>query len=89
MNKLQKRTKELLEQSKAKPHRTQGYCGAETVIYPGVLDPEKFAKLIIEDCIASISALDDDAPYDDWTSGHTSAINSAVSVLKDRFGIDG
>lgn len=50
-------------------------------------DLKEFAELIIRECIASIRALDNDAPYDEWTSGYTSAIISAAEAVEERFDI--
>jgi hypothetical protein len=46
---MNERIKELVEQATSRPHRSQGFGGEPTHIYPGTLDPEKFAELIVRD----------------------------------------
>ena len=45
---MNERIQELITQATSKPHRSQGIGGEPTHIYPGTLDPEKFAELIVE-----------------------------------------
>ena len=47
---MNERIKKLIEQATSRPHRSQGFGGEPTHIYPGTLDPEKFAELIIKEC---------------------------------------
>lgn len=47
---MNERIQELAEQATSKPHRSQGFGGEPTHIYPGTLDPEKFAELILQEC---------------------------------------
>ena len=47
---MNERIKELIEQATLPPHRSQGYGGEPTHIYPGTLDPAKFAELIVKEC---------------------------------------
>jgi hypothetical protein len=51
---MNERIKELMEQATSKPHRSQGIGGEPTHIYPGTLDPEKFAELIVRECIGIV-----------------------------------
>ena len=44
---MNERIKQLMEQATSKPHRSQGIGGEPTHIYPGTLDKEKFAELIV------------------------------------------
>jgi hypothetical protein len=48
---MNERIKELALQATSPPHRSQGYGGEPTHIYPGTLDPEKFAELIVAECM--------------------------------------
>jgi hypothetical protein len=48
---MNERIKELAEQATSRTHRSQGFCGEPTHIYPGTLDPEKFAQSIVGECI--------------------------------------
>jgi hypothetical protein len=51
---MNRRIQELIEQATSRPHRSQGYGGEPTHIYPGTLDPEKFAELIVRECIGIV-----------------------------------
>lgn len=68
-------------------------AGFKTDMLPGgfpnesLLALQDFYESIVKECIASIRALDNDAPYDEWTSGYTSAIISAAEAVEECFGI--
>jgi len=47
---MNKRIRQLMAQATLSAHRSQGYNGEPTHIYPGTLDPEKFAELLIQKC---------------------------------------
>jgi hypothetical protein len=50
-NDMNERIKELVAEATSRPHRSQGFGGEPTHIYPGTLDPEKFAELIVRECV--------------------------------------
>jgi hypothetical protein len=77
--KMNQRIQELMEQATSRPHRVQGFRGQPTYIYPGILDPAKFAELIVLECaridfykLAGIGTEDD---------------AEVTRVIKEHFGI--
>ena len=57
---MNERIKELAEQATSKPHRSQGFGGEPTHIYPGYLDLEKFAELIVREMCGMMEQAEDD-----------------------------
>jgi hypothetical protein len=51
---MNERIRQLAEQATSPPHRSQGYGGEPTHIYPGTLDPEKFARLLVSDVLREV-----------------------------------
>jgi hypothetical protein len=49
---MNQRIQELMEQATSPSHRSQGIGGEPTHIYPGALNPEQFAQLIVQECLA-------------------------------------
>ena len=80
---MNERIKELALQATSPPHRSQGYGGEPTHIYPGTLDPEKFAELIVKEC-ARVAKQTDSYDDDVYKSGRTWA---GIDILK-HFGVE-
>lgn len=51
-------------------------------------DMEKFAKLIIRECIDQIINQDDEESMDDWDRGYVTGLRSAVAVISEHFGVE-
>ncbi len=77
-NDMNERIQELSEQATSRPHRSQGFGEEPTHIYPGTLDQEKFAELIIKEC-ASICL---DMKYTNPQPHHYAV------MIKEHFGVE-
>jgi len=81
---MNERIKELMEQATSRPHRVQGFRGQPTYIYPGILDPEKFAELIVRECIETMKrTLDTECISENEKYG----CMYAIVDVKDHFGV--
>ena len=60
---MNERIKELIKQATSPSFRLQGYGSEPTHIYPGTLDPEKFAELIVKECMWQV-VKDNQVPQD-------------------------
>lgn len=77
---MNERIKDLIAQATSKPHRDQGFGGEPTHTYPGTLDPEKLAELIIMECAGVTLDYKNDSYYEGWC-------DHAEEILK-RFGLE-
>jgi hypothetical protein len=88
---MNERIKELLEQATSRTHRSQGFCGEPTHIYPGTLDPEKFAELIIKEC-ASLCEINGSTYKYSFTPAKAMLAESASkycgTMIKKHFGVE-
>lgn len=49
---------------------------------------ERFAKLIIDECIEELDAVKvEDYGNDDWDKGYDAGLTQAIETIKERFGI--
>lgn len=77
---MNKRIEELVKQATTPPIRIQGYAGESTQIYPGSLDVEKFAQLIIEKCLEFSEPMPGSGDIDD--------LAGVQAQIKEYFGIE-
>jgi hypothetical protein len=79
---MNERIKELAEQATSRPHRSQGFGGEPTHIYPGTLDPEKFAELIVRECKSVLLDMMDESQGDGDT------LDLALTEINEHFGVE-
>lgn len=48
---------------------------------------EKFAELIVQECLEQIYSVTIDNPTDDWDQGYDSGLNAAAETIKTHFGV--
>jgi hypothetical protein len=87
---MNERIKLLAEQATSRPHRSQGFGGEPTHIYPGTLDPEKFAELIIKECAkVAYKYASDSENYDHYDDVGWDCLPSDLkSHIKEHFGVE-
>ena len=49
---------------------------------------EKFAKLIVAECVSEIQKQTDGEGLDDWDRGYNCGINSSIESIKKHFGME-
>jgi hypothetical protein len=49
---------------------------------------EKFAELIVRECLEQIYSVTIDNPTDDWDQGYDSGLNQAAETIKTHFGVE-
>lgn len=49
---------------------------------------EKFAELIVRECLEQIYSVTIDNPTDDWDQGYDSGLNQAAETIKEHFGVE-
>jgi hypothetical protein len=88
---MNEQIKKLIEQATSRSHRSQGFGGEPTHIYPGTLDPEKFAELIIKEC-ASICEINGNTYMYSFTPAKARLAESTSkycgTMIKKHFGVE-
>ena len=49
---------------------------------------EKFAELIVKECLEQIYTVTIDNPTDDWDQGYDSGLYQAAETIKEHFGVE-
>lgn len=82
---MNERIQALVERATSRPHRDQGIGGEPTHIYPGTFSAEKFAQLIIAECMdcAQWVGQVNQTPVEPINTAH--AINKRI---KQHFGVE-
>ena len=57
-------------------------------MYHSELNPEKFAELIVRECLEKIYSVTIDNPTDDWDQGYNSGLDQAAETIKTHFGVE-
>lgn len=50
---------------------------------------QKFAELVVQECLGQIYSVTMDNPTDDWDQGYDSGLHQAAETIKQHFEIDG
>ena len=75
---INERIRELAEQAGMVYHCEHQYDN---------FDEQKFAELIVRECLEQIYSVTIDNPTDDWDQGYDSGLHQAAETIKEHFGV--
>ena len=88
---MNERLKELYQQA----HSIRRYDGdpaldgnPPTVYWQGEVSAQRFAELIVRECLEQIYSMTIDDPMEDWDQGYDSGLDQAAETIKTHFGVE-
>ena len=83
---MNERIKELAEQARESA-TTRHPVSNITLSVNSELFEQKFAELIVRECVSEIRKQGDGDIFDDWDCGYNCGINSSIEAIKKHFGV--
>lgn len=74
-------------QELARQCRWENY-GVNSELLSSGIDEEKFAELIVRECLEQIYSVTIDNSTDDWDQGYNSGLYQAAETIKTHFGVE-
>ena len=66
------------------------FAAQSLVEYDGelIFSKERFAELLVKECVVTVLLAHDTEPLDDWDRGYNSGVYASADTIREKFGIE-